>query len=93
MVNMKPKNILLFNSDKVDIKTKTNKLLHSVRDVWNNLLESFSNEYFKLHQARRTLLKTGTASVASKKTELGVWGGALSPPSGVLEGGARYENF
>lgn len=49
MVNMKSKNILLFNSDKVDIKTKTNKLLHSVRDVWNNLLESFSNEYFKLH--------------------------------------------
>ena len=25
-------------------------------------------------QARRTLFKTGTASVASKKTELGVWG-------------------
>ena len=49
MVNMKSKNILLFNSDKVDIKTKTNKLLHSVRDVWNNLLESFSNEHFKLH--------------------------------------------
>ena len=24
-------------------------------------------------QARRTLFKTGTASVASKKTELGVW--------------------
>ena len=25
-------------------------------------------------QARRTLFKTGKASVASKKTELGVWG-------------------
>ena len=26
------------------------------------------------YQARRTLFKTGTASVASKKTEMGVWG-------------------
>ena len=33
-------------------------------------------------QARRTLFKTGTASVASKKTELGVG----SPPAGVFLG-------
>ena len=30
-----------------------------------------------LYQARRTLFKTGTASVASNKTEMGVWGALL----------------
>ena len=42
-------------------------------------------------QARRTLFKAGTASVASKKTELGGLGGA--PPAGVLGGKAPYKIF
>ena len=49
--------------------------------------------YKCLFQAQRKLFKTGTAGVASKKTELGVWGGALSPPAGMLEDGVPYENF
>ena len=32
------------------------------------------NIYIYIYQARRTLFKTGTASIASKKTELGVAG-------------------
>ena len=36
-------------------------------------------------QAQRTLVKTGTVNVASKKTELAVWGQRCKPPQrGVL---------
>ena len=43
-------------------------------------------------QARRTLFKTGTASVASKKTELGVWGRS-KPPSGGAKGQSPLRKF
>ena len=42
-------------------------------------------------QARRTLFKTGTASVASKKTELGGSGG--HSPSGGVRGQSPLQNF
>ena len=45
----------------------------AINTLPNTIIYSKAVKYFII-QARRTLFKTGTASVASKKTELGVWG-------------------
>ena len=51
---------------------------------------SFSNIQI---QARRTQFKTGTASEASQILSWGSWGCSLSPPAGVLGGGAPSKIF
>lgn len=44
-------------------------------------------------QARRTQFKTGTASEASQILSWGSWERSLSPPAGVLGGGAPSKIF
>ena len=44
-------------------------------------------------KTQRTLVKTNTTNVASKKTELVVWGQCCKPPSGGFGGRAPYKFF
>ena len=55
---------------------------------WVYKLESFMPQ-----QARRTQFKTGTASEASQILSWGSWERSLSPPAGVLGGGAPSKIF
>ena len=45
-----------------------------------------------LSQARRTLFKNWYSERNEQENRVGGLGGALSPPAGVLGGGAPYEN-